>query len=777
MQGRASKHLHCTLHHAMAQDIVASLAKSNMNAKDPSKSTLPMRRSCQFCRSRKIRCSGELICTACRSRNIDCLYGRETNKGRPRIYASGDGHSGRSFAAKHDSATNAEAGSSNSFDHAFYKQNTARNSPENLSTTDAQETWASNDSEGSVVQEQSQIVGASLDQCFKRTFGLRPESRKGVATANQSLPSRPPLSLSTLIRGLLEQSVRRFGCLVTKNIDDSPTVTSAWFEGMLEQASISFTSPNIEVRPTQDLLREYNTHQISQLLEIWFQHHPLSPIVSKTLILHGYRHNTHDHALLAVMLAYSLHALGPQNTAIAMELYQSAFKQIWSRTPTRSRSTAQILLLLGWHSITQGDLRQGYCFVSLARTLIAESYAAEPPPQSERINGIDVSNVEREVERNIYWIARSITLWMAMHMQLPFQDPSANSLLFPCSNDLSSAVTELDNASANYAGLVTRGRLMKQLWALTHVTSVVAAIYIMHPRSRSSFSTTSADDWQADIARRLHGIHRQPPDVQTLHEEIRKVLADGMRAFEREMGGDPGGILVISTFQILSTNLLFPRDAKAYEGALSEDFIFEVLGSISRLQFLLSAYKTGASRSADRVLDENSLLSSDCAAVLTMALDTGSRALDQLYRRCVISSGGEIKLLLARKADILALTTSLLDSCSDATLRPAGVGEVNVSEVISRFKIIRDKINGMDEDGLGAGNFQSTSYSQCSGQSSWQPPSIGSFGWEAPSMQSMMVPFEEPQNTFEDEQHGFMRNDQAFIDEMALNLDFFSGKR
>lgn len=762
----------------MAQDT----SKSNLNAKDPSKSTLPMRRSCQFCRSRKIRCSGELICTACRSRNIDCLYGRETNKGRPRIYASGDSHSGRSSIVKHDSGTNMEpSSSSHSFDHGFYQANPARNSPENLSVTDAQEIWGSNDPEGSKIQEQSQVVGVSLDQCFKRTFGLHTESRKGLTTTNQSIPLRPPpLSLSTLIQGLLEQSVRRFGCLITKNVEDSRTVTSIWFQDMLERPPINFTSPSVEVPSTQELLQKYNSHQISQLLEIWFQHHPLSPIVSKTLILHGYRHNTHDSALLAVMIAYALQALGPQNTAIAMGLYQSAIKQIWSRTPTRSRSTAQILLLLGWHTISQGDLRQGYCFVSLARTLIAESYILESTSQSERINGIDVGNVEQEVERNIYWIARSITLWMAMHMQLPFQDPSANSLLFPCSNDLSSAVTQLDNASANYAGLVTRGRLMKQLWALTHVTSVVAAIYIMHPRTRSSFSTTAAEDWQADIARRLHGIHRQPPDVRTLYEEIRKVLADGMQAFEREMGADPGGILVISAFQTLNTNLLFPRDNATYDVVSSEDFVFDILGSISRLEFLLSSYKTAAKGSADRILDENSLLIPDCAAVLTMALDTGSRSLDQLYHRCVTSSGGEIKLLLVRKAELLTLTTSLLASCSDATLRPAGVGEVNVSEVINRFKIIRDKIGGIGEDSLGSqlagrGSFQNASFSSASGQTGWQAPSIGSFGWEPSSMQSMMVPFEEQRNSFENEQHGFMRDDQAFIDEMASNLEFFRG--
>ena len=43
-----------------------------------------MRRSCTFCRSRKIKCTGQSKCDACRERNIDCVYGVERIKGRPR---------------------------------------------------------------------------------------------------------------------------------------------------------------------------------------------------------------------------------------------------------------------------------------------------------------------------------------------------------------------------------------------------------------------------------------------------------------------------------------------------------------------------------------------------------------------------------------------------------------------------------------------------------------------------------------------------------------------
>lgn len=50
-----------------------------------------LRRSCTFCRARKIACSGERICTACRDRSIECIYGLEGAKGRPRLVKTSPG--------------------------------------------------------------------------------------------------------------------------------------------------------------------------------------------------------------------------------------------------------------------------------------------------------------------------------------------------------------------------------------------------------------------------------------------------------------------------------------------------------------------------------------------------------------------------------------------------------------------------------------------------------------------------------------------------------------
>jgi len=115
------------------------------------------------------------------------------------------------------------------------------------------------------------------------------------------------------------------------------------------------------------------------------------------------------------------------------------------------------------------------------------------------------------------------------------------------------------------------------------------------------------------------------------------------------------------------------------------------------------------------------------------------------------------------------------------------VGEVSLSEVRKRFKAVRDKISGMEGDGLGsqlerAGNFMTAPYPDPNGKTDWQPPTWqalldenGKSGWEPLSLQTMIVPFGKSQNTFGDAQHGFPGDDQAFTDEMALGWSSLMG--
>lgn len=74
----------------MREDESPACINANMTSVDPKdvaarpRPVSNMRKSCHFCRSRKIRCSGQSICGACRDRKIDCVYGVEASKGRPK---------------------------------------------------------------------------------------------------------------------------------------------------------------------------------------------------------------------------------------------------------------------------------------------------------------------------------------------------------------------------------------------------------------------------------------------------------------------------------------------------------------------------------------------------------------------------------------------------------------------------------------------------------------------------------------------------------------------
>lgn len=164
-----------------------------------------MRKSCQFCRSRKTRCSGGLICNACHSRNISCVYGRESQKGRPRTSATESNPFGRSFARKLNEKGNDDCGSSYSSESARSAPSSspaARTPQENLfADLDLQQInpgcgFPSNTSrtECPLFNETSSI-GIGLQRTFKRAFGLNLDLRTPAANERctlQALNPKPP---------------------------------------------------------------------------------------------------------------------------------------------------------------------------------------------------------------------------------------------------------------------------------------------------------------------------------------------------------------------------------------------------------------------------------------------------------------------------------------------------------------------------------------------------------------------------------------------------------
>ena len=153
--------------------------------------------------------------------------------------------------------------------------------------------------------------------------------------------------LYTMTQGLVEMLSVRFGNLGCHQLNDP----SARFY------AVSLANDNTPsmfkpiVSESHSPLDEFDSHRTMQMIEVWFSVHPLSNIISKTLLLRNFKSNTHDPILLAVMLADASYV---HENDVAREKREILFT--WAESQLRDRpvnesglSTVQMLMLLGWH--------------------------------------------------------------------------------------------------------------------------------------------------------------------------------------------------------------------------------------------------------------------------------------------------------------------------------------------------------------------------------------------------------------------------------------------
>ena len=256
-----------------------------------------LRRSCTFCRTRKICCSGGHICTACRDRHINCIYGREARKGRPR--RTDQGH-------RHQPSSSLEAGLETGVPLVL-----------------------GDDSKQTGQADGSLTLGRMLEQMFDEYFicksGLRSVFRASINSFHrkrqqQQEDRRSRLNndglLCFLANDMVEIFVSRFGNLGC----ESPDFTQQDFY----IASLAADTTSNMFDPPKELENPISTlgmHLVMQLVEVWFSMHPLSPLVSKTLLLSGIKDGTIDEALLAVILADACEFFSNTNTEAKTPLH------------------------------------------------------------------------------------------------------------------------------------------------------------------------------------------------------------------------------------------------------------------------------------------------------------------------------------------------------------------------------------------------------------------------------------------------------------------------
>ena len=613
-----------------------------------------MRKSCHFCRSRKIRCSGQSICGACRERNIDCSYEREGAKGRPK--------GSMLKGSRHNSVDNTPTGG------AIPK--TVAASTQSWSEPTAMYSMSGSTPEPSV----DTSIAAELQAMFQRLF-LAPEQQHSpdgtpMQAFNGRRPSQDPalqsrapsMTYESLYFGLAQELVEflagRFGSLGCHHLDarQEPYLVACLDH---DQSTTMFDASPEGPSP----LLEYDNHRIGQVVEVWFAHHPLAFIVSKTLLLRSLRNNAHDSILLAVILADAKCAQEhEQARAEGEQLFRWAGARLCSRAKDSvDLSLLQAMILLGWHELCTARARRAMCYFGWAGHVLPNL----PPPKLglNQINGIDVGEVALEASCNVHWLLFAITLWALMQTDSPIAEllPSAPTN-FPPVDETASAVFRLDMMSDNLSTLPTQARMFRELWPLCHVASTTAHIYALYPRRPDVDGPAQPACWQFRTLWQLRHLSDPRQDLSVLCAKVRHVLLHALELIEAHVDNHLSQALVLSVYHTMIVHFLFPRlEANGLTGssATAVPITDPLLADFTAAATALRNVMTMLHQPADTGTVVISKRPSSIADIFALGLDACGKALNALCARAAIAPAAEAQRLRVRGPDLLQLAQEL----------------------------------------------------------------------------------------------------------------------
>ena len=655
-----------------------------------------MRRSCNFCRSRKIRCSGATICSACSERKIDCVYAKEGSKGRPKgptfkNSSRGTAHDNTDPKRLETPSASAQSLASNSHSTGPF----ANRPPDSEHASQPSRKRSAADGDGSVslaaeleamFDENFKDAGLTADNpfqeslaAFQRTFSKDPtftiDSVLGFSVEDTT--QRRIISYEQLLCNMTQEMVEmlsvRFGNLGCYRLDDSSTRFYA-VSLARDQALTMFEAVDADMA---DPLIDIDSHRTLQMIEVWFSIHPLSNIISKTLFLQLFKSNTHDPALLAVMLADASYMHLSDVTGDNEEtLFQWAASQLRDRPALKcTLSTIQVLMLLGWHDLCLSRARRATCYLGYAGR-IATRLQTGPFEITEgscsQINGVDVAEVEAELVRNIYWLTFSITLWSFMQIDRPYPQllPNAVPTEFPPVDESSSAVVRLEIASDNISTLAKQSRMIQELWPLSHIASTTAHIYALLPRARSDEGSQFAS-WQSQPLHQLRQLLSLNQNISILCESVRKILVNAVEMLEIKVHNASSKALVLTAYHTTIIHLLFPRP-DSLNDRLSRVFVSgELLASFcASSKSLLDLFKTvDADHDSAHLITQ--IRSSTFADVFVLGLDVCSRAIDYFHTTSKEGSARERDNISSNMADLLSIVSHMHRISKSETLLTA----------------------------------------------------------------------------------------------------------
>lgn len=413
--------------------------------------------------------------------------------------------------------------------------------------------------------------------------------------------------------------------------------------------------------PGPNPLAEFGTRKITQIIDIWFSTHPLSFVLSKTLVMYELRRETLDETLLAVILADALSFMGDTERGevllrwaagrLRKHPYSAASTPAGtpespggppSIIPPPDISSVQILILLGWNALCRSQIRRATCYIGLACRLTKKlreyKWSAVVATSGSRINGIEVCEVEKEIVAYLWWISFTIFQWLFIQMdeQLPYLPrASLSSVFLPVDAD-SSVLIRLDEASDHISTLHRQKVAMLDMWPVAHVCSIIAYVYDLYPEDAQPVEPPATMLWQEAALSTLERLqsNSKPQSLDSVCKEVYQALIDNVSILNSKVERPSSRTFVLTTYHTMAIHVLFPRAIKKAgdntpNPALTRETVERFCFSARELiKIIASALESLDIEPLSRVSSQLHPFTPD---VFALALDTCSRAMSAIH--------------------------------------------------------------------------------------------------------------------------------------------------
>ena len=600
-------------------------------------------------------------------------------------------------------------------------------------------------------------------------FGRKHSQSQASLPPHETLP-HPTMTyedpIFTLIEDFVEMVTSRFGDLGCQELEDRPPPL---FKRCLDVDDIQDMFDVIEAQATNPL-SQYNNYQTLQMIDIWFSHHPLAFILSKTLLLRSYRDGTQNNVLLAVILAdVNFAQREPETHAKGVEMFSWASSQLFEmQTTSIELSTVQALTLLGWYELCASRARRSLCYFIHASNIV--SGLQQPIVQMNQINGMDVGEVEAELARSVRWLTFAVILWAFMQMDAPMLEllPSSLSAPFPPTDETTSAVFRLDAASDNISTLTHQARTIRYLWPICHVASTTAHIYALYPREQTPFDESQTFSWQTQTLLSLRQLsapqqNTTPRNLSFVCSKIRHVLVN---ALELISGCKVSQGLLLAAYHTMIIHFLFPRTQGVAESIPVTENLIEDFSTSARALLRVSDTVDSRYGNAGMTMGE---YPENIAEIFMLGLDACGRGITRIQTRARNNSESEASLT-ARKEEIEKLVRDLLDLTKHEKLaktKRAKAVKKQLKQVVQNF----DCQNAQNTQLFDFSTFGSNDPFAADAVSSMKlPPELVPSMTESPTLESSSS--SSPSRTASNQ--GFWSSSHSSMDQTPLTLPMYN---